>query len=137
MCAAVAVRAEILEQMMEHARRDAREECCGVLAGRDGVITRAFVATNAAANPVTRYEIAPKELFRLMREIRAAGLELLGIYHSHPASENQPSARDIELAYYPDAAYFIVSPLIGAARPVRAFRICDGRVSELEIEIAG
>jgi proteasome lid subunit RPN8/RPN11 len=108
-----------------------------VLAGRDGVITRAFVATNAAANPVTRYEIAPKELFRLMREIRAAGLELLGIYHSHPASENQPSARDIELAYYPDAAFFIVSPRIGAARPVRAFQIRDGRVAELEIEIAG
>ncbi len=44
-----------------------------------------------------------------MREIRAAGLELLGIYHSHPTGENKPSARDIERAYYPEAAYFIVS----------------------------
>lgn len=137
MCAAVAVRTEIVAQMVEHARRDAREECCGVLAGRDGVISRAFSATNAAANRATGYDIAPQELFRLMREIRAAGLELLGIYHSHPASENRPSPRDIELAHYPDAAYFIVSPAIGAVRPVRAFRINEGKVSELEIEIVG
>jgi proteasome lid subunit RPN8/RPN11 len=135
MSAAVAIRAEILALMLEYARRDAHQECCGVLAGADGVITRAFAATNVATNPVTGYEIAPEELFRLMREFRAARLELLGIYHSHPASENCPSPRDIELAYYPDAAYFIVSPLIGAARPVRAFRIRDGQVSELEIEI--
>ena len=46
-----------------------------------------------------------------MREIRAAKLELLGIYHSHPNGKNEPSARDIELAYYPDTAYFILSPL--------------------------
>ncbi len=137
MSGGIAIGSEVLAQMLEHARRDGHEECCGVLAGRDGAITRAFAATNAAANPVTGYEIAPKELFRLMREIRAAGLELLGIYHSHPASENQPSPRDVELAFYPDAAYFIVSPLIGAARPVRAFRIRDGRVTELEIENIG
>jgi proteasome lid subunit RPN8/RPN11 len=137
MGAAVAIRSEVLALLLEHARRDAHEECCGVLAGRDDSITRAFAATNAAANPVTGYEIAPQELFRLMREIRAAGLEVLGIYHSHPASENQPSPRDIELAYYPDAAYFIVSPVTGVARPIRAFRIREGRAAELEIVLAG
>jgi proteasome lid subunit RPN8/RPN11 len=50
------------------------------------------------------------DLFRLMREIRAAGEEFVGIYHSHPAGENRPSARDLELAYYPEVAYVIVSP---------------------------
>ncbi len=75
------------------------------------MITRIFAATNAASDPATNYEIAPQELFRLMREIRAAKLELLGIYHSHPNGKNEPSARDIELAYYPDTAYFILSPL--------------------------
>lgn len=70
-----------------------------------------------------------------MREMRADGLELLGIYHSHPNGKNEPSPRDIELAYYPDAAYFIISPLVGAARPVRAFSILDGHVTELEIQV--
>lgn len=70
-----------------------------------------------------------------MREIRAASLELLGIYHSHPNGKNEPSPRDIERAYYPDAAYFIVSPLPDAPQPVRAFSIRDGRATELEIEV--
>lgn len=70
-----------------------------------------------------------------MREMRAVGLDLLGIYHSHPNGKNEPSQRDIERAYYPDAAYFVVSPLAEAPHPVRAFSIRDGRVVELEIHI--
>ena len=70
-----------------------------------------------------------------MREIRAAGLELLGIYHSHPQGENSPSPRDLERAYYPEAAYFIVSPRYDAAQPIRAFAIRDGRAAELDIEL--
>ena len=119
----------------EHARREPLMECCGMFAGRDGLITRAFPAVNAARHPATEYEIARKELFQFTREIRAVGLQLLGIYHSHPNGKNEPSARDIEQAYYPDVAYFIISPLAGAEKPVRAFSICDGRVAELEIRV--
>ncbi len=75
------------------------------------------------------------ELFQLMREIRAAGLEMLGIYHSHPNGKNEPSPRDIAWAYYPDVAYFIISPLPGTPHPVRAFSIRDGSAAELEIQI--
>ncbi len=67
--------------------------------------------------------------------MREAGEELLGIYHSHPSGENVPSARDIERAYYPEAAYFILSPRGDAAQPARAFAIRDGRASELTIKI--
>ena len=110
------------------------QECCGLLAGRNGVITHAFPAENVAADPTRNYELAPREIVRLMREFRAKGLEFLGIYHSHPNGENAPSPRDIELAYYSEAAYFIVSPRADATNPVRAFSIRDGQVAELEIE---
>jgi len=70
-----------------------------------------------------------------MREIRGAGLELLGIYHSHPRGDNVPSARDIERAYYPDAAYFIISPQVEAPKSIRAFSIRAGRVCEIDIHI--
>ena len=106
-----------------------------MLAGRAGVIARAIPAVNAASDPAISYDIAPEELFRLMRAMRAAGLELLGIYHSHPNGRNEPSSSDIERAYYPDAAYFIISPREDAPQPVRAFSIRDGRVAELAIEI--
>jgi proteasome lid subunit RPN8/RPN11 len=119
--------------MLRHAWRRPEEECCGLLAGSGGVITHAFPAKNILAS-ATAYEIAPKELFDIFRALRRAGLEHLGIYHSHPATENAPSPRDIERAYYPDAVYFIVSPLASAERPVRAFSIRDGAVAELEIE---
>ena len=97
----IRIEREVLQLAGEHARRDPRAECCGMLAGSDGLITRAFPAANAARNPATEYEIAPKELFHLTREIRAAGLQLLGIYHSHPNGKNEPSPRDIAQAVLP------------------------------------
>jgi proteasome lid subunit RPN8/RPN11 len=131
----IRIESDVLRQMQTHAHITPLIECCGMLAGRDSVITRAFSATNAAKHPATEYEIAPKELFQLTREIRAAGLELLGIYHSHPNGQNEPSPRDIEQAYYPDVAYFIISPLQDAEKPVRVFSIGNGQVSELEIQV--
>lgn len=131
----IRIRTAIAAELVAHARQNAEQECCGLLAGRDGAITRIFPATNAAADPQTSYEIAPVELFRLMREIRAAGLTLAGIYHSHPNGENVPSPRDLERAYYPDAAYFILSARADAPRPVRAFSIRDNRAVETEIQI--
>ena len=130
----IRVRAGIVEEMLRLARSEPRIECCGLLAGLDGVITRIFPAKNALSSP-TAYEVAPQELFQLFRSMREEGLDHLGIYHSHPASENAPSASDIELAGYPNEAYFIISLLPAASHPIRAFSIRDGDVEELGIEI--
>jgi [CysO sulfur-carrier protein]-S-L-cysteine hydrolase len=130
----IRVRKEVLTQMMERVLQEPRLECCGLLAGKDGVITRIFPATNEAAS-ATEYAIAPKELFQSMREIRIAGLEFMGIYHSHPNGDNKPSARDIDQAYYPDVAYFILSPGKDTPKPVRAFSIRDGKAAELTVQI--
>jgi proteasome lid subunit RPN8/RPN11 len=128
----IRVRAEILNEMLAHARSESKIECCGLLAGRDGVITAIFPATNSLSSP-TAYEIAPRELFELFRTLRAKGLTHLGQYHSHPHTENAPSPTDIEHAGYPDHAYFIVSPRADISNPIRAFSIRDGAVRELEI----
>jgi len=121
--------------MIAHARREPSVECCGLLAGRDGEIARIFPATNAALNPAVSYEIAPKEIFDLMREMRAEGIEMTGIYHSHPNGKNEPSPSDVEQAYYAETVYFIISPRNDAEKPVRAFSIREGRVAELEIRM--
>ena len=130
----IRMRAEIVDEMLRHARSEPQMECCGLLAGIDGVITKMFPAKNALASP-TAYEVAPQELFPLFRQMREEGLEHLGIYHSHPVTENFPSPRDIELAAYPYQAYFILSPLPAAPNPVRAFFIREGNIEELEIAI--
>lgn len=126
---------DVAAELLSHARENPDEECCGLLAGRCGVMTHAFPAENAAEQIATSYEIAPKELFHMMREIGKVGLELLGIYHSHPNSDNQPSARDIERAYYPDAAYLILSTRENALDPIRAFSIRDGKWMEVRIQV--
>jgi desampylase len=131
----IQVSRDVCANLLEHARRVPGQECCGLLAGRGGVITHVFPAANVAADPGKGYEIAPTEIVRMMREFRARELEFLGIYHSHPNGKNEPSPRDIELAYYSEAVYFIVSPLADAPKPARAFSIRNGRVTELEIEI--
>lgn len=132
MAESVKVRQEILDDMLAHARREPQIECCGLLAGRDGVITAIFPATNSLSS-ATAYEIAPRELFELFRTLREKELTHLGQYHSHLSTENAPSPTDIEQAGYPDQAYFIVSLRLGMSNPVRAFSIRDGAMRELEI----
>jgi [CysO sulfur-carrier protein]-S-L-cysteine hydrolase len=126
----VPVRASLPDELLAEARRLPELECCGLLAGRAGVISEVLPARNFLAS-ATAYEIEPAELFALFRRMRAEGLEHLGIYHSHPRGDNAPSPRDVERAFYPQAAYFILSPQTSAARPVRAFRIVQGQVREL------
>jgi proteasome lid subunit RPN8/RPN11 len=130
----IRIGAQILDGMLQHALSQLGAECCGLLAGRGGIVTAIFPAENALASP-TAFEIAPRELFALFRRMREERLDHLGIYHSHPAGENKPSARDIELAFYPEAAYFIISPHRDAPKPLRAFSIRDGRAAELEIVV--
>jgi proteasome lid subunit RPN8/RPN11 len=128
----VVVSRSVVRELLAESRRDPDLECCGLLAGRDGVISVVLPARNALQSP-TAYEVAPAELFSLFRRMRAGRLDHLGIYHSHPCGDNSPSLRDVERAFYPAAAYFIVSPRLDAAQPVRAFRIVAGAVRELAI----
>ncbi len=132
MTSTIRIRVQILDAMLQHARGQPGVECCGLLAGHGDVITAIFTAENALASP-NAYDIASRELFALFRRMREEHLEHLGIYHSHPAGENKPSVRDIEQAFYPEAAYFIISPQLEAPKPIRAFSILDGRAEELEL----
>ncbi len=124
----VRIRKRIVERMAEEARQTPTQECCGLLAGSEGVITEIFPAKNAL-DSTTEFEIAPAELFRIFRAMREAGLEHLGIYHSHPRGPAMPSARDVERAFYPEAAYFVI------AEETKAFEIREGKVEELEIRV--
>lgn len=128
----VRIAREVCEQMLSHARQEPALECCGLLAGRDNVISIVLPATNSLAS-ATAFEIAPRELFDLFHKMRKEGCEHLGIYHSHPQGENAPSRRDIEQAHYADAVYCVISPEPAHPRPLRAFRIRDGAVTELDI----
>jgi proteasome lid subunit RPN8/RPN11 len=127
---------KLLEEMIEHLRGERPNEGCGILAGRDGKVERIYRITNIEESPYS-YLADPREQLRAMKEMRELGLEMVGIYHSHVSTQPYPSQRDIELAFYPDVSYLIVSLQNPDAPQVRAFRIEDGRVTEEEMVIGG
>ena len=124
---------QLLDDVIAHAREDAPNECCGMIASADGEAVAVHRARNTAASPF-RYEMDGMEQYRIQTEIEDAGLELGAIYHSHTRSAPEPSQTDINLAFYPEALYVIVG-LKSPEPDVRAWRIVDGQVSEAELEI--
>jgi [CysO sulfur-carrier protein]-S-L-cysteine hydrolase len=125
---------ELYDQMVEHARSEAPNECCGMIAARDGEAVAIYRATNKAASPL-RYEIDGAEQYRIQMEIDDADHDLGAIYHSHTRSAPYPSQTDINLAFYPDALYVIVGVAGGEDAEVRAYSIRDGHVTESELVV--
>jgi [CysO sulfur-carrier protein]-S-L-cysteine hydrolase len=109
-------------------------ECCGIVATENGEAVKVFRATNAEASPV-RYSLDPREQYRITMEIDDQGWELGAIYHSHTRSEAYPSQTDVNLAFYPDALYVIVSLRKPDEPEIRAFRIAEERIEEVALSL--
>jgi len=124
------VQAQVFKQLLD----ERPYEGCGLLAGKNGRLERAYPTPNKSQSAV-RYEIDPKDLLRVFREIDDADLELLAIYHSHTHSQAYPSPTDIRFAHYPDAYYIIVTLMDIRGPAMRAFRIVDGVVTEEPVEV--
>jgi [CysO sulfur-carrier protein]-S-L-cysteine hydrolase len=124
----------LYDEMIARARADAPNECCGMIASRDGQAIKLYPAENAAASPL-RYEIDGAEQYRIQMAIDDEDLELGAIYHSHTRSAPYPSQTDINLAFYPDSLYVIVG-LAGDEPEVKAYEIRDGRVADAELSVS-
>ena len=125
----------MVDELVAHAREELPNECCGIIATKDGEAMKVFRAANAYASPL-RYEIDSKDLIQIYLEIEGLGWELGGIYHSHTKSPAQPSQTDINEARWPGAVYVIVSLSDPENPDVRGFRIVDSSVSEVALAIS-
>jgi proteasome lid subunit RPN8/RPN11 len=108
-------------------------EACGLLLGvAEGEaltrVVRCVPATNAAASARV-YTVAPRDLLKADREAEAAGLELVGVYHSHTHTEGYPSPTDVGQAPDPSWHYVLVS-FRDTEPTVRSYRIREGGVEE-------
>jgi proteasome lid subunit RPN8/RPN11 len=123
------VKADVIAAIVAHAREAAPDECCGMLMGRGDAIVEAVRARNAAASATTRFVIDPKDHIDARREGRARGLDVVGFYHSHPASGAAFSETDRAEAAYPGSLHMIVG--LGAEAPeVRVFGFVEGNFHE-------
>ncbi len=123
----------IRDGIIAHARKDAPIEACGYLAEREGTVVTRYPLTNADAS-AEHYSLKPEEQFTALREMRAAGLKLRAVYHSHPASPARPSEEDILLAHDPEISYVICSLLPGQ-ETIKAFRIRGALVTPEDVEV--
>ena len=112
----------LAQELVAHARADLPNECCGMVSGRDGVAARVHRASNSESSPCM-YVMDPREQLRIMDAIDEAGEDLLAIYHSHTRSRAYPSRTDVELAFYPEPVYLIVSLADADAPEIRGYRI--------------
>ena len=121
------------DEIVAHARAGLPNEACGILAGIDGRVERFFPAEPDEPSPYY-YRIESRDQIRIMNEIDDAGLDLIGIYHSHMSSPAYPTRTDAEQAFWPDAVYVIVS-LAGGDADVRGYRIHDMSITEEALRV--
>lgn len=124
---------DIVSQLFDHAKSGLPEEVCGYLAGSGREVTIHYPLTNVDHSP-EHFSFDPAEQFKVVREVRKAGLEILANYHSHPETPARPSEEDIRLAYDPNISYVIIS-LAGELPDLKSFIIQNGKVDKEAIEI--
>jgi [CysO sulfur-carrier protein]-S-L-cysteine hydrolase len=130
---------ELADELISHAVADLPNECCGMIGGRHGAATSVHRATNTEASPFM-YVMDPRQQMQLMDAIDDAGEDLLAIYHSHTRSAAYPSRTDVELAFFGQTLYLIVSLADRDAPEIRAFRLrrdqpAESAVTEEPVEI--
>jgi [CysO sulfur-carrier protein]-S-L-cysteine hydrolase len=124
----------IYDDLIAHAREGFPLEVCGLLGGREGPVSTAYRLTNTDASN-EHFSMDPREQFAAVKAMRAAGEEMLAIYHSHPETPARPSEEDIRLALTPGVSYVIVSLADTKAPDLRSFKIEKGTVTAEQVEI--
>lgn len=124
-----------LRQIVEHARKCAPQEACGLLFGRGDVVAKVWPMANIAIHPEQTYRILPQDFIQTLKQLEADGLELIGIFHSHPRSAPRPSATDIrEARTNTSTLVHVIVSLKGVQAQCQAWRISrDARVSRVEL----
>ncbi|MBI3537415.1 MAG: M67 family metallopeptidase [Chloroflexi bacterium] len=130
------IKRDQVEQIVAQAKRDAPNETWGMIGGKNGRALKIYPMRNAHATPVTRYSADPYELLQVVREIEEqTAMDIVAIYHSHPATVGYPSPTDIAEAHYPDSIYILISLMNPQHAVMRGYRIVDGKVEEITLEV--
>ena len=132
--AGLGIRRTAVDLMHAHAREALPHECCGLLIGDSVLIDRAAPARNLHPAP-DRYLIDPADHCAALRTARAAGLEVVGAYHSHPGGSLLPSEVDLREASYPEFIYAIVAPGTGGLPGVAAYRLAGDAFREIRLRV--
>jgi proteasome lid subunit RPN8/RPN11 len=124
----------IHDDMITHAHEGFPLEVCGILGGTGNTVTANYRMTNTDASN-EHFMMDPKEQFAVVKDLRAKGLTMLAVYHSHPETPARPSEEDIKLALTPDVSYLIISLADASVADIKSFKISAGNVQIETIQI--
>jgi len=124
----------IHDDMIAHAKEGFPLEVCGILGGAGDSVSAIYRMTNTDASN-EHFMMDPKEQFKVVKDLRAKGLTMLAVYHSHPETPARPSEEDIRLALTPAVSYLIVSLADQQVPIINSYRIESSRVQPEEITI--
>tara|TARA_Y100001934_G_C12366237_1_gene783632 strand:+ start:2152 stop:2565 length:414 start_codon:yes stop_codon:yes gene_type:complete len=129
---------KFIDQMIEHSKSENPNECCGILAGTNGDISKLYKIRNASPSPY-RYVMDPQEMLTSIQDADENGIDLVAFYHSHTHSPAYPSETDTRMAVesgWVDFCYVLVS-LEDDDKPVVRFYVIDsdGEVLDEETQI--
>jgi proteasome lid subunit RPN8/RPN11 len=127
---------KIHDDIVEHARGELPNECCGYLGGTRSEsvveVTSRYAMSNVDASP-EHFSFDPKEQFAAFKLAREKGEDLVANYHSHPETPARMSDEDIRLANDSSTIYFIYSV---ADNKLKAFMVdADRNVSEQNLAV--
>ena len=108
-------------------------KCAAYWGGEGESVAAIYRMTNTDASN-EHFMMEPREQFAVIKDLRAKGLTMLAIYHSHPETPARPSEEDIKLALTPDISYLIIS-LAAADAVAKSFKISAGNVQMEQIEV--
>src|SRR3989338_3578773 len=120
--------------IIKHCKQEFPNEACGLVAGKDGRVEKIYEMVNTDKSPES-FLMDPQEQLKITKEIRSLGLEMIGIYHSHLASEAYPSEHDLRLALYPEDSYAIITLKDKNNPKIKSYKIVEGKISEEEVRI--
>ncbi|MDW8002747.1 MAG: M67 family metallopeptidase [Deltaproteobacteria bacterium] len=121
-------------QIIAHAQEEWPNEACGILAGTDDEIKRAYPLENQERSP-ERFSISAEDQLRILEDIEKNDLKMVGVYHSHPHTDPYPSETDIKYSIYPDVFTVIISLKRREKPRVCIFSLENSYVSEVEYTI--
>jgi len=125
----------IVNQLLHLAQRAPEEEICGLISGDRSGFKHCYPVKNVAPDKTRLFHLDPRGQIDAMRRMREAGEQLMAIFHSHPHAPALPSAVDIRESEYPDVLYLIISLGTKGVLEMRAFRLRDGKVTDVPIAI--
>lgn len=121
--------------LIEETRKKHPKEACGILFGdlkSEGPIVRKIVPVRNVLESTTNFRIDAEEFLRSLSEAEREGMELVGFFHSHPATP-QPSVTDTRsMKLWPENIWLIISSI---NHDMAAFTMVNSKTRRIKIRV--